>query len=85
MTYERQGMFEVPKLTVSNYLIKQIGMLETYVNPKFRSEKTEIKTRMSDQFYFQVMDPEAFHKAVDKQKLKLSNNVYHKVFDLYAN
>lgn len=60
-------------------------MLEYFTNPKFRPEKTELVNRMQKQFYFQIMDTEAFHKAVDHQKIKLSNNRYFKKFDLYAN
>lgn len=84
MLYDKQWQFEVPKYTVGNYLIKEIGMLEAYINPAFRSEKNYFVTKMKYQFLFQVMDSEAFNYTVKDQKIKLSGNVYHKTFDLYA-
>lgn len=60
-------------------------MLEIYINPKFRHNAPEIKSRCRNFNFFQLVDPLEFNKVNAKNEIKFGNNPFHKVIRIGAN
>lgn len=59
--------------------------MEIYINPKFKPEAAELKDRVRNFNYFQVVSPEEFHSVNARNQIKFANNPYFKKFHLLAN
>ncbi len=59
--------------------------IETYINPKFASERSALKDKFKNFNFFQVADPEEFKKQNAKNEIKIKDNFYQKQFNLIAN